>query len=124
MLNKIIIGDNCSLGDYIHITAVKCVSIGSGCLTGRFVLITDNSHGKTDMDTLHIQPTKRKIVSKGPVHIGNNVWIGDKVTILSGVTIGDGAVIAANAVVSHDVPPYTVVAGVPAKVISKRHNYE
>lgn len=54
---------------------------------------------------------------KGPVKIGDNVWIGDRATILSGVTIGEGAIIAANAVLTHDVPAYTVVGGVPAKVI-------
>lgn len=47
-----------------------------------------------------------------------NVWIGNNVVILSGVTIGEGAIIGANAVVTKDIKPYTVVAGVPAKVIS------
>ena len=58
--------------------------------------------------------------SKGPVTIGNDVWIGDGASILSGVTVGDGAVIGACAVVSKDVPPYTIVAGNPARVIRKR----
>lgn len=49
--------------------------------------------------------------------IGNNVWIGRNVCIMPGVTIGDGAVIGANAVVTHDIPAYSVAAGVPAKVI-------
>lgn len=52
-----------------------------------------------------------------PVHIGNNVWIGSNVTVLPGVSIGDGAVIAAGAVVTKDVEAYTVVGGVPAKLI-------
>ena len=88
-------------------------------LTGKWVTITDNSHGETDKDTLGMRPQKRTITSKGPVVIGNNVWIGDKATILPGVTIGDGAVIAANAVVTKDVPPYSVVGGNPAKVIKR-----
>lgn len=54
------------------------------------------------------------------VVIGNDVWIGHGVTILAGVTIGDGAVIAAGAVVTKDVEPYSVVGGVPAKLIKKR----
>ena len=58
------------------------------------------------------------------VVIGNDVWIGANVTILNGVHIGDGAVIAAGAVVVKDVPPYTVVGGVPAKEIKKRFTAE
>ena len=52
--------------------------------------------------------------------IGNDVWIGEDVKILGGVTIGDGALVAAGAVVIRDVPPYTIVGGVPAKVIKSR----
>ena len=57
---------------------------------------------------------------KDTVHIGNDVWIATGVQILLGVTIGDGAIIAAGSVVTKDVPPYSVVGGVPAKVIKKR----
>lgn len=56
----------------------------------------------------------------GDIVIGNDVWIGYEAVILSGVKIGDGAVIGARAVVTKDVPPYTVVGGVPAKTIRKR----
>lgn len=57
---------------------------------------------------------------KGDILIGNDVWIGYEAVILAGVTIGDGAIIAARAVVTKDVPPYTIVGGVPAKPIRKR----
>ena len=57
---------------------------------------------------------------KGDIVIGNDVWIGYEAVILAGVTIGDGAVIGARAVVTKDVPPYTIVGGVPAKTIRKR----
>ena len=56
-------------------------------------------------------------MSKGDVIIGKNVWIGDKVTILPNVKIGDGVVIGANSVVTKDIPPCSVVAGNPAKII-------
>ena len=55
-----------------------------------------------------------------PIVIGNDVWIAAHCTILKGVVIGDGAVVAAGSVVTHDVPPYTVVAGVPARVLKCR----
>ena len=113
------IGNNCSFGDYNHITCANRVTIGNGVLTGKWITITDNSHGETDRASLEMKPTKRPITSKGPVVIGNNVWIGDKATILPGVSIGDGAVIAANAVVTKDVPAYSVVGGNPAKVIKR-----
>ena len=61
---------------------------------------------------------------KGDIIIGNDVWIGYEAVILSGVTIGDSAVIGCRAVVTKDVPPYTIVGGVPAKPIRKRFNEE
>ena len=58
--------------------------------------------------------------NKGDIVVGNDVWIGYEAVILAGVTIGDGAIIGARAVVTKDVPPYTIVGGVPAKPIRKR----
>lgn len=113
----IIIGDNTAIGEYTQISAVKEVRIGNGVLTGRFVYISDNNHGTSCLADLKMQPIKRDLYIKGPVVIEDNVWIGDKASILSGVTIGKGAIVACNAVVTKDVPPYSVVAGVPAKVI-------
>ena len=62
--------------------------------------------------------------NKGDIVIGNDVWIGFEAVILAGVTIGDGAIIGARAVVTKDVPPYTIVGGVPAKPIRKRFSDE
>ncbi len=58
--------------------------------------------------------------NKGDIVVGNDVWIGYEAVILAGVTVGDGAVIAARAVVTKDVPPYTIVGGIPAKPIRRR----
>ena len=55
-----------------------------------------------------------------PIVIGNYAWIGARATVLAGVTIGEGAVIMAGAVVTRDVPPYAVVGGVPARIVSQR----
>jgi len=63
---------------------------------------------------------KNEAKTNGNVVIGNDVWIGSDVKIMSGVTIGDGSVIAANAVVTNDVSPYSIVGGVPSKLIRKR----
>ena len=62
--------------------------------------------------------------NKGDIIIGNDVWIGYEAVILAGVTIGDGAIIGTRAVVTKDVPPYTIVGGVPAKPIKKRFSDE
>ena len=62
--------------------------------------------------------------NKGDIVIGNDVWIGYEAVILSGVTVGDGAIIGARAMVTKDVPPYTIVAGVPARPIRKRFDEE
>lgn len=117
------IGNNCIFGAYNHITAVNYIEIGDGFLSGKWVTITDNSHGSYSIDNVEEMekwsnpPIKRPIVSKGTVIIGKNVWVGDKVTILPDVTIGDGAVIAANAVVTKNIPAYSIAAGNPAKII-------
>lgn len=111
------IGNNVSIGEYSHITCAQKIEIGEGLLTGRFVLITDNGHGKSSVDETDIPPILRLIHSYGPIKIGKNVWIGDKATILPNVTIGNGAVIAANAVVTKDIPAYAIAAGCPAKIV-------
>lgn len=116
---EITIGDNCSIGEFAHISACSKICIGNNVLTGRYIYISDNSHGNTKALDIDIPPIKRKLVVKGPVIIEDNVWIGERVCILSGVHIGKGSIIAANAVVTHDVPAYSLVGGVPAKLIKK-----
>lgn len=116
------IGSGCDFGAFNHITCTNQVTIGNNVLTGKWVTISDNNHGDTSETSLLLPPGKRRIVSKGPVIIEDNVWIGDKATILSGVHVGKGAVIAANAVVTKNVPPYSVAAGNPAKIVKMNAN--
>lgn len=85
------------------------IRLGDRVLVGHNVVMATLDH---DLD-----PTKRDVLHPAPITIGNDVWIGASVTITKGVTIGDGAVVAAGAVVTRDVPPKTVVAGVPARVL-------
>lgn len=121
---SIVIGENCNLGDFCHLSCVNRIVIGDNLLTGKWVLISDNSHGNFNLEDLKKHPNRRELYSKGGIIIGKNVWIGDKVSITGGVKVGDGAIIAANAVVTKDVPAYSMVGGVPAKILKYIHDHD
>ncbi len=87
------------------------IRIGDNCMIGPKTCIYAIGH------PLDPSERRRGIGLPAPVSIGDDVWIGGGVTILPGVTVGDGAVVGAGSVVTHDVPPYTVVAGNPARII-------
>lgn len=114
---QIQIGDGCNFGDYLHLTAINEIIIGNNVLTGRWVTITDNSHGQSTYSDLCIPPLKRGVYSPGSVFIEDDVWIGDKVTILPGVRIGKGSIIGANSVVTKNIPSFCIVGGNPARII-------
>ena len=115
---KLIIKNNVSITDRCIISAANRIEIGNGCLLGRDTFITDNSHGENiSINELNISPHERNIFSKGTVIIGDNVWTGKNVCIMPNVKIGNGAIIGANSVVTHNIPPYSVAVGSPAKVI-------
>lgn len=111
------IGNNCNIGEQSHITAINCIMIGNNVLTGPRVLITDNAHGDSLFKLLDTAPIERFLYSKGKVVIEDNVWIAEGAMIMPGVRIGKGSIIAANSVVTKDIPPYSVAAGTPAKII-------
>lgn len=125
---EINIGKNTSLwGPNIQVLSHKYpVTIGNFCSIARDVTIQEYFHDHSKLTTYFIgrnvfgKDIKNEVVSKGPITIGNDVWIGTGCQIMSGVTIGDGAVIGANTTVTKDIPPYAIVGGVPAKVISYR----
>lgn len=116
---RLSIGNSCAIGHNSFITASNEIRIGNNVLFGGNVLVSDNSHGRCTPDELDIPPIKREVFSKGPVVIDDNAWIGQNACILANVHVGKGAIIGANSVVTHDVPPYCVAVGSPAKVIQK-----
>jgi acetyltransferase-like isoleucine patch superfamily enzyme len=113
---KVLIKNNCSIGEYSIIHAGSSVTIGNNVVTGAFCYINDTNHDFTDITVPIInQGWKAK-----PIKIEDNVWIGANVTILDGICIGRDSVIGAGSVVTKDVEPFTVVAGVPAKKLYSR----
>lgn len=116
---EIIIGNNCSVGDYSHITAINKIVIGDNVLLGKNVLITDNAHGMSTFPSMSISPINRELYSKGAVTIEDNVWLGERAAILPGVHIGYGAIIGAGSIVTKDIPPYAIACGNPARIIKQ-----
>lgn len=108
---NIIVGKNVFFNSGCRLQDHGGIFIGDNVLFGHNVVLATLDH---DLD-----PAKRDLLHCAPIRIGNDVWAGANATITKGVTIGDGAVIAAGAVVTRDVPPRTVVGGVPAKVIKE-----
>ena len=113
------IGNNSGIGIASRIYGKVC--IGNNVLMGPEVIILTSGHNYENMNVL-IQ--EQGSLKEKPVIIGDDVWIGARAIILPGVEIGNGAVIGAGAVVTKNVPPYSVVGGVPAKIIKCRISKE
>jgi acetyltransferase-like isoleucine patch superfamily enzyme len=114
---EIVIGDYVAMNCDCHIACVNRIEIQDHVMIASRVFITDHSHGKVEDEDSAIAPAQRKIWSKGPVVIENNVWIGEGAVVLPGVRIGSYAIVGANSVVTKDIPPYAVVAGNPARIM-------
>ncbi len=108
-----------TIGDYtrigIHCTVIGPVCIGSHVNLAQGITVTALNHNFADTT----QRIDEQGVSTRPVTIADDVWIGANAVILPGVNVGQHAVVAAGAVVTTDVPPYSVVGGVPAKVLKR-----
>ena len=118
------IGAHCNLSDSVHIGCAGRVTIGSGLLCGSRVLIIDHAHGSYgdlfgSASDPAVRPNLRPLSVGGAITIGDNVWVGDGAVILPGAHIGDGAVIGANSVVNGPVPPATVAAGAPLRLLRR-----
>ena len=112
--SKIIIGNNVGISGST-ICATTSVTIGNNVLIGSGCLISDtDSHPIDWEDRLYDRNEKTR---RAPIIIKDNAFIGARSIILKGVTIGEGAVVGAGSVVSKDVPPYSIVAGNPARIV-------
>ena len=112
---RIVIGRNSYIGAYSSVQSMvdRVVSIGDDCAISHGLRIyTESRDADADITT--------RSLHSADVTIGNGVWIGVNVFIGPGITIGDQAVIGANSVVTRDVPAWTIVGGVPAKMIRRK----
>lgn len=110
-VGDVVIGDHTRVG--LHNTIIGPVTIGNNVNLAQGITVTALNHNFSDSQ----KRIDEQGVSTNPVTIGDDIWIGANAVILPGVSIGNHSVVAAGAVVTKDVPPHSLVAGVPAKII-------
>jgi acetyltransferase-like isoleucine patch superfamily enzyme len=110
------IGDKVVFGRYDTVNCYLDVEIGATTIVADWAYVTDFDHNFDDITI----PIKDQGIAKSPVRIGPDVWIGTKVTVLRGAFVGQGSVLAAHAVITKEVPPYSVVVGVPGRIVRNR----
>jgi acetyltransferase-like isoleucine patch superfamily enzyme len=111
---RISIGGGTFLNLAVQVAAVEEVTIGEHCMFANGCFVTDGNHRFDDFD----KPVPwQGFTTKGPTRVGDNVWCGANVVITSGVTVGERCVIGANSVVTEDLPPFSIAAGAPARVL-------
>jgi len=110
------IGNNSNIGPYSWIGCSGFIEIGSNVMMGPRVNLLAENHNfeRTDI------PMKEQGVSRSFIKIEDDVWLGANCSVLSGVTIGKGSIVATGAVVTKDVPPFSIVGGVPARILRSR----
>lgn len=113
------IGRRSQINPYTVIYGGSGVTIGENVMIAPHCVLAAGNHDHRQLD----QPMRdAPSISRGPIVIEDDAWVGAHCTITDGVTIGRGAVVGANSVVTRDVAPYTIVAGVPARVIGDRRS--
>jgi acetyltransferase-like isoleucine patch superfamily enzyme len=111
---RVRIGEGSFLNIGVMVAALDLVEIGAHCMFANGCMVTDANHRFDDPD----RPiTWQGFESKGPTRVGDNTWCGANVVVTSGVTVGERCVIGANSVVTSDLPPRSVAAGAPARVL-------
>jgi acetyltransferase-like isoleucine patch superfamily enzyme len=111
---RIRIGSGVFLNLGVMVAALELVEIGDHCMLANGCFVTDANHRFDDRG----RPVPwQGFTTKGPTRISDNVWCGAHVVVTSGVTIGERSVIGANSVVSSDIPPFSIAAGAPARVL-------
>lgn len=116
-LKNIRIGDNSFIGKRSRLVAYNSeINIGKNVLIATNNTLITRSHVYSDINI----PINQQGYTNKPIIIEDDVWIGANCIILSGVTIGKGAVVSANSLVNKDVEPYTIVGGIPIKLLKKR----
>ena len=108
------IGAGTFLNMGVMVAAQELVEIGEHCMLANGCFVSDASHR---FDDPHRPITWQGFESRGSTRVGDNCWLGANAVVTSGVTIGERCVIGANSVVTHDVEPFSIAAGAPAKVI-------
>ena len=111
---EITIGSNTHFAPYAVLYGP--LSVGENCAIAAHVVLASVAHSHADPDT----PFVKQPVDKRKITLEDNVWIGANAVIVPGITIGTGSIIGAGAVVTKDVEPYSVMGGVPARLIRKR----
>jgi acetyltransferase-like isoleucine patch superfamily enzyme len=111
---RIHIGAGTFLNLGVMVAALDLVEIGEHCMFANGCFVSDANHRFDDP----LRPVPwQGFTTKGPTRVGDNVWCGAGVVITSGVTVGERCVIGANSVVTEDIPPFSIAAGAPAKVL-------
>jgi acetyltransferase-like isoleucine patch superfamily enzyme len=110
------IGDKVVFGAKNTINCYLDIEIGSDCIFADWIYVCDFDHKYDDLTTT----IKKQGIVKSPVKIGRDCWIGEKSTILRGVTVGEGSIIASHALVNRDMPPLSIIGGVPGRVLKRR----